>query len=224
MRLVVLLLALFFSSVSLADLIDNVEGLKKQEPEKKPEEPAQLPQEEKKEEMEVSPPAESTTEKPKKAEPSHKAKTGVPVNESSEPVHFSSDDKAIYSRGGGTINLVKNVIISQGAVTFRSDAAEVFLNQSNANGQEDEVTKVIVNGNVRMNKKSTDPNENISARGNKAFFDNGKQTVTIIGDARIIKGGNVVKGKQITYHLKDGKIVVDRAEGVVQPDEMKETK
>ena len=72
-----------------------------------------------------------------------------------------------------------------------------------------------------MSKYSEDPAEKVTARGQKALFYNDQRKVVLQGDARLWRGGHLIKGAQITYNLDDGMITVDRAEGVVQPEEKK---
>jgi lipopolysaccharide export system protein LptA len=216
----------WFVPVSYADLVDDLEDLEgsgsKSGPTTQPTEPEQsTPPSQPEQEPRGEEPAETAPTQPVQAPlPATPGKKPPKRSNAKEPVYFRSSDKATYSRDGGLINLEKNVVIEQGSVTFRADKAVVHMARSESNPGSD-VEKVIVTGHVRMNKSDSDPAEQMSATGEEAIFLNTRQTVTLIGDAKVIKGGNVVRGKKITYHLDSGKIVVDQAEGTVKPGETK---
>lgn len=135
---------------------------------------------------------------------------------SKQPIHFKSSGKTVYTKDGGTVILEKDVVITQGNLNFRADKAKVYLNEEN---EDEDVEKVEIFGNVRVSRYSKDPSERVKALGNKAFFFNSKQKVDLIGNARLYRGGHLIKGRKITYFLETGMITVDRAEGVVQPIE-----
>lgn len=141
------------------------------------------------------------------------------------------------SKDSKILELVRDVVVTQGNVKLEADNAKVFFNDQN------EVTKVLAfgrkdrekdekkekeerkekdtarNGVVKMTKETDLPQDRISARGNEAIFDNTKRTVTLLGNAALWRGGDVVRGKQIVYNLDSGWINVDSVEGVVQPGE-----
>lgn len=214
------LLAAVLSAViagpAYSDLLD-VDDLDTQKNEPKP-----VPQ---KEEASPKPPVKDETSAPKKGVGSQKKpaskKSAQPA--SKEPIRLKSEGRSTYSRDGGTIHLVKNVVITQAELRFQADEAKVHLNQERQN-EEDNVDKVEVIGNVQIAKFSEDPNEKLTAKGERAFFYNEKRKVVLIGNARLWRGGHLIKGKQISYDLDTGMITVDRAEGVVKPGESKNDK
>ena len=57
------------------------------------------------------------------------------------------------------------------------------------------------------------------AHGDKAVFYNAQQKVKLIGNARLYRGGDLMKGSKITYDIQTGMVIVDKAQGVVQPEE-----
>jgi lipopolysaccharide transport protein LptA len=135
-----------------------------------------------------------------------------------EPIHIKSDGQASYAKNGGLIHITQNVVISQSDLRFQADEAKVWVKEGDA---EENIEKVECVGNVKVSKYSEDPAEKVTARGQKALFYNDQRKVVLQGDARLWRGGHLIKGAQITYNLDDGMITVDRAEGVVQPEEKK---
>jgi lipopolysaccharide transport protein LptA len=75
-----------------------------------------------------------------------------------------------------------------------------------------------VSGKVNLTRLSKDPTERITAKSDKAIFDNDTQKVTLDGNARLWKDGHLIKGDRIVYEIVTGMIKVDRAQGVVQPE------
>ena len=134
-----------------------------------------------------------------------------------EPVHIKSDGQATYARNGGVIHITQNVVITQGDLRFQADEARIWVKEGQP--ADNNVDKVECIGNVKVSKFAEDPAEKITARGQRAFFYNDQSKVVLQGDARLWRGGHLVKGAQITYTIEDGMITVDRAEGIMQPED-----
>ena len=133
------------------------------------------------------------------------------------PIKIKSEGKSSYSRNGGLIVLRENVVITQDELRLQADKASVFVDNKAAKGES--VRKVEITGQVKVSRFDKDPAERVTAHGNKAIFINKKQTVKLIGNARLFKGGHLIKGKEIVYDIQSGMITVDEAQGVVQPEE-----
>lgn len=205
-----------FSHSGLADIIDDVDLLDNEKPK-----PVAAPS--------PSPSLQSIPiNKTRATKESGKKKVEKPVSESSpkmqtdksrrSPVHIKSDGQLTYARNNGVIHMTQNVVITQDELRFQADEARVWVNEADP---ENNVEKVECIGNVRVSKFSSDPAEKITARGERAFFYNESRKIILQGDARLWRGGHLIKGTNITYTLDDGMITVDRAEGVVQPEEKK---
>lgn len=138
-------------------------------------------------------------------------------NSNRSPIRLKSDGKSTYTKNGRLIQLNENVVISQDQLRLQADDAKVHLAEE---GADNNVEKVEINGNVRVSNFSDIPEEKVSARGDRAFFINKNRTITLVGNARLWKGGHLIKGKQITYDVDTGVITVDKAEGVVKPEEV----
>ncbi|MES2745877.1 MAG: LptA/OstA family protein [Bdellovibrionota bacterium] len=135
------------------------------------------------------------------------------------PVHVASEGTTTYSQDRMTVTLQKSVMITQDDLRLQSDDAKVtFLPKGAANSG---VKTAVLDGKVAISRYSTDPTERMTAKSDKATFDNVQQLVTLDGNARLWQNGNLVKGERIVYDLTTGMIKIDKAQGVVQPDRMK---
>lgn len=130
---------------------------------------------------------------------------------SKEPVHVRSQGMRA-TRDGGTAELEKDVVITQGQLQLESDYAKVYFHIDT-----NEVEKVHAQNNVKVTKESELPEDRIVAKGNEALFLNDERKVILKGNARLWRGGDLIKGTQITYDMETGWITVDRVEGVMQP-------
>jgi lipopolysaccharide transport protein LptA len=134
------------------------------------------------------------------------------------PIHLQSDGTSTYSRNGSVVHLQKNVVITQDDIRLQSDEARVLFAPEGRRENNNTVQSVEVNGKVNLTRLSKDPAERITAKSDKAIFDNDSQKVTLDGNARLWKDGHLIKGDRIVYEIVTGMIKVDRAQGVVQPE------
>lgn len=137
------------------------------------------------------------------------------------PVHWSSEGNSIYTNDG-VLKIPDALVITQGDLKLESNSGEVyFLKQKKqaAGGGSESIDKVELKGNVRVTRFSNVEAERMSAKADRAVFENSNRKVVLIGNARVFKGGSLVHGKQITYDLATGTISIDKAEGVVRPED-----
>lgn len=130
------------------------------------------------------------------------------------PVRFSSEGPAVYSQNGAFAQFEKNVVIVQEDVRLQSDQANVKMLKNESNN----VDSAEMIGRVSMARYSKDPAERITARGDRAVFDNAAQVVTLDGNARLWRDGHLIKGDRIVYEIVSGTVKVDKVQGVVQPE------
>jgi lipopolysaccharide transport protein LptA len=71
---------------------------------------------------------------------------------------------------------------------------------------------------VKISKSSEDPDERVVARGDEATFFNKTRKIVLNGNARLWRGGDLIKGKKIDYDMNTGWITVDSAEGIIDPE------
>lgn len=130
------------------------------------------------------------------------------------PVQFEGEGFSGF-RKQGTVELLKNVKITQGDFGLEADRAKVFFDTST-----DEVKTVIASGHVRVRKKDPKSGELIMADSDVAEFAAKDQIVTLKGHAKLVRGKDVIKGAVIQYDMKTGWIKADKVQGVVQPQEV----
>ncbi len=135
------------------------------------------------------------------------------------PVHWKSEGTTTYSQDRSTITLSKNVMITQDDLRLQSDEAKVTFMPKNSG--ESGVKLAVLDGKVDIARYSTDPSERMNAKSDRATFDNQQQVVTLDGNARLWRAGDLVRGERIIYDLTSGMIKIDKAQGVVQPDRTK---
>lgn len=156
--------------------------------------------------------APKPTKQPSKNKPPTTNNSANEQHDQKQPIHWSALGLK-GTRNGKLVELDRDVVVTQGNVKLEANRAKIFFNDA------DEVTKVVVTGDVKMTKQTEQVEDRISARGNKATFYNQERRVTLSGRAALWRGGDVVRGKQISYNLDTGWITVDKVEGVVQPNE-----
>lgn len=204
------------SSFAYAELIESLDDLNKAEVERL----SPLPQKEiVKEKSEPLPlrTKKKTNKSINPAKGSSKKSKNTSAALNTQPIKLQSDGNTTYSRDGGTILMRENVIITQGNLRMQSDQANVFFDPSKKQENGEKVSRVEIEGHVKVSRFSEDPSERITAHGDRAIFLNASQKVRLVGRARLFKGGHLIKGREIVYDLQSGLITVDEARGVVQP-------
>ena len=203
----------FFSVPALADIIDDIEDIENLEGGQRPPEKKQVPSQivPQPTPSKKTPTGSSGETSKKKSKPTKDRKSA-----SRAPIKLKSDGRSTYTKDGGVIYLRKNVVITQEELRLQADEAEVHVDVKK---KDDRVKRVEISGSVKVSKFSDDPTERIVAHGDRAIFSNRKQNVRLMGNARLFKGGHLIKGKEIVYDIQTGLITVDQAQGVVQPEE-----
>lgn len=212
---------LFGSAELNADMIDSIEELFSS-PKKKPSDTkAQDEKEKRVDEPTVSGNLDNDeSEAEIKAEQEAPVATSKPANQAirkdraKQPIRLESEGRTTYARSGGLIHLRKNVVITQADLRLRADEAKVHVNEQQ---NDNSIQKVEVIGHVKITKSDSDSSKRVTARGQKGVFLNSKQEIILSGNARLWRGGHLIRGKQIIYNLISGLISVDEAIGVVQP-------
>lgn len=225
-------LACLFLSQARADIITDIEQLdkpkdKKEEKKTEKEKPASKKEVPRVEDL-IPPPAPSpapATEQtiippPAPSGEGSKAPKVSKEQRRNAPIHLQSDGTSTYSRNNLVVQMEKNVLITQEDLRLQSNAATVHLAEGKT--ENNGVKSAELTGKVSISRNSNDPAERMNARSDKATFDNNAQTVILEGNARLWREGSLIKGEKITYEITTGMIKVDRAQGVVQPDKVKQ--
>jgi len=162
-------------------------------------------------------PQNAPTQTPKKSSvgPGVKNKKGE-VGAPREPVHFES--KGLRGlRDKGTVELLEDVIITQGELRVEADKAKIFYDEDQR-----EVARVLAEGNVKIFNVERSTGEKMQAFSNQMEFLNKNRTVIMEGNARLWRGTqSVIRGKKITYEIDSGWIKADRVAGELQPEDKK---
>lgn len=224
--LIILVLSQAPSTLSFGDIINSLEDLEKLEEQRrrKPKqvepkaEPQKKPTNEGAKEAPVkTPPA---TEKAAPARTEAKPSPSKPATSRQDrakmPIRLKSDGRSTYSRNGGLIHLRENVVVTQEDLRLQANEAKVFVNDQS---DDDRIDRVELTGSVKFNKFDERPTEQVSAHGDRAIFFNDRQLIELIGNARIWKGNQLIRGKRVIYDIQTGMIEVDQAVGVMQPEE-----
>ena len=172
-------------------------------------------------------PSSKSQEKQKQNDSSQTAKPNVteqkPAGESKRPdkgdrnrnpdapVKFESLT-ANGSKDGGVIVLEKEVLVTQDDLKITAEKATIKVNPAT-----NEVIEVIAVGNVHFSRRDPETGQPVTSDSKEAVFNNSNRTVVLKGDPKLMRGTDVVKGKQIIYDLNTGWVKATRVEGVVQP-------
>lgn len=108
--------------------------------------------------------------------------------------------------------LKEDVLITQGDFRLQADEATIYFDQKTR-----EAMKVIASGRVKAFKSDVELKQRVKAECNEAVFYNQERKMVLRGNAKLWRGEDLVRGKQITYELDTGWIKAERVEGVVQP-------
>ncbi len=157
-----------------------------------------------------------TTNKGSGKKTTNKTRTSAdPENARKQPVRWKSKGlKATKEKG--VMELSQDVTVTQGDLQLKANHAKIYYDEKS-----DEVSRVVVTGNVRITKSAPDPKDRLTGVGNEGVFYNSDRKVILRGNAQLIRGDDVLRGKQINYELDTGWISVDNVEGVMQPGDKK---
>lgn len=198
-KLIVFMLGFILSSPAFSDLSDDVD-----------EEPV-IVKPKKKIKLEKN---ESKKNSDKKTVLKNPLKNRSKANKKNKtPVKFESLGLRA-TKEKGYIELEKEVVVRQEDFKLTAKKAKIYINEHT-----DEVKNVIATGNVRVFNKDETTGKKIKAKGQKIIFNAEKQTVTILGNARLWRDKDLIRGKKILYNLNTGWIEANKVKGIVQPGE-----
>lgn len=127
------------------------------------------------------------------------------------PIQFES--KSLQAvKDQSRVVLQEDVLITQGDFRLQADEATIYFDKKTR-----DATKVIASGRVKAFKSDVELKQRVKAECNEAVFYNQERKMVLRGNAKLWRGEDLVRGKQITYELDTGWIKADRVEGVVQP-------
>lgn len=121
------------------------------------------------------------------------AATPVHKDRSTLPITVKSNEMTADNKGKSAIFSGK-VVAKQGDITIFSD--KLVVNYADNSG---EVEKVEALGNVRIIQ------QNRTGFADQAVYDSRNGRIVLTGTPRVVKGGDSISGKVITYYLDDDK-------------------
>ncbi len=127
-----------------------------------------------------------------------------------KPVHLEADNVTLDDLKKVSV-FVGNVLLIQGTLTLRADHMET---KQNGEGLE----SVSARGNpVSFRQKRDGVDEYVEGYASQAEYDNVQSLLRLIGNARLRKGGDEIRGAQITYDAKTEFYKVIGQEGAAGP-------
>jgi lipopolysaccharide export system protein LptA len=128
-----------------------------------------------------------------------------------KPVHLEADNVTLDDIKKVSV-FEGNVLLIQGTLALRADRLE-------ARQDGDGLQNVIASGSpVSFRQKRDGVEEYIEGFASQAEYDNVKSQLRLIGNARLRKGGDEIRGSQITYDAKTEFYKVVGQEGTVGPN------
>ncbi len=132
--------------------------------------------------------------------------------EEKKPIVITARTLTTDNKGGNAV-FKGSVVATTGDVRIYSDEMRVYYN----NPQE-KITKIHASGNVRVYpgaRQSSSQKERVIFSKEAIYLDE-RDTIVFTGEPRVIEGGSVITGTQITYFLKDGRAIVQNSRAVLK--------
>ena len=140
-----------------------------------------------------------------------KKKTGSV--EGKQPIQWESNGLKGF-RNQGTIELMEDVVVTQGDMEMKADYAKIFFDENS-----NEVTRVEAEGNIEIFKIDEVTGEKVRATSNEVVFYNETRKVEMSGNAQLTRGKDFLKSSILTYELDTGWIRTKRVKGSLSPGE-----
>lgn len=152
----------------------------------------------------------TTVATPQPAEPSSTG-DGTFDHDSTAPVNYSAESGS-GSRKDGSMELIKNVVITQAQTTMWSDKAEIFSFPGTTKPR-----RVLAKGRVKLHKKPNAQGVEMRATADEIEYFADTQKAILRGRPVIQKGKEILRGEQIEVDMQTEAIKVKNPSGVVDP-------
>jgi len=122
-----------------------------------------------------------------------------------------SADEAIIDDKSGKATYLGSVELSQGPLQMKCDSLEIYMTKD---GQKPQVERVVATGkpaSFQQSLKITQDGikQSLSANANTIEYDLLKKSITLEGDAKIVKNDTRFEGESIIYKINEEKIIAD---------------
>ena len=128
-----------------------------------------------------------------------------PIDVDADVFEVSGKEKRGVFRG--------NVVARQGDVTIRASRVEAFYSKSLS-----AIVKAVAEGGVTVTSGGK------VGRAEKAEFNNEQRTIVLTGEPRLLEEGTVLEGREIVFHVDDGRVECFECSIDVDPALVKEMK
>lgn len=126
-----------------------------------------------------------------------------PIDVDADVFEVSGKEKRGVFRG--------NVVARQGDVTIRASRVEAFYSKTlNA------IVKAVAEGGVTVTSGTK------VGHADKAEFNNEQRTIVLTGEPRLVEEGTVLDGREIVFHVDDGRVECFECNINVDPSRVKE--
>ena len=122
---------------------------------------------------------------------SQNAGFGSLASDRTEPIEFTSD-RLIFNQGENLAELFDEVKIIQGKTVLSADYVKAFYSKTN------KLEKVFAERNIELKS------EQDIARADTAIYSLTENSISLIGNARLIQGANNIMADQILINTKTG--------------------
>ena len=122
---------------------------------------------------------------------SQNAGFGSLASDRTEPIEFNSD-RLIFNQGENLAELFDEVKIIQGKTVLSADYVKAFYSQTN------KLEKVFAERNIELKS------EQDIARADTAIYSLTENSISLIGNARLIQGANNIMADQILINTETG--------------------
>lgn len=126
-----------------------------------------------------------------------------PIDVDADVFEVSGKEKRGLFRG--------NVVARQGDVTIRASRVEAFYSKTLS-----AIVKAVADGGVTVTTGAK------VGKADKAEFNNEQRTIVLTGEPRLWEEGSVLEGRQIVFHVDDGRVECFECSIDVDPARLKE--
>ena len=128
-----------------------------------------------------------------------------------DPIFFKGENM-VALRSEGSVELQKNVVVSQGEVTITADYSKLFFSE-----KEQVVEKIYAKGHVSFHQENKEELLKTSGYGDEAVYTLRDQVLVLKENVKLIRGNDTVDANYLRYDLANGRVHAEGAVGVIKP-------
>ena len=125
-------------------------------------------------------------------------------SEEKEPVIITSQTLTADNKNNTAV-FEGTVVAKSGDIAMHSDKMTVFYSES-----EKKIAKIHIVGHVKVHQKET------TLFSDEAIYLSDDEKIIFTGNPKAVEGGNVITGKQIIFHIRDERAVVEGSRVILQ--------